>query len=315
MAPLVVYAGKPSERAAYETSLTRAAEAEGVGMLLCMDPADADPAEVDYLIITGSGPVRDFAPYTRLKALLSLWAGVEDILRLPLPHGVPLVRMVEEGLTLGMIDYVVGHVMRHHLDIDRFIGAGPSGEWGTGAPPLARERHVGVLGLGALGSVCAGRLAANGFRVTGWSRTEKRVPGVRCLAGEGGLGRTLSDSEILVLLLPLTADTSRILDARRIGMLPDGACVVNAGRGPLIDHEALLAALDAGRLRHATMDVFDVEPLPPEHRYWTHPRVTVTPHIASVTRPETASLSLVRQIARGERGEPFTHVVDRAHGY
>lgn len=315
MAPLVVYAGKPADRDAYEMHITRAAQAEGVEMYLCMDPAEANPANVDYLVFAGGGPVHDFAPYTRLRAILSLWAGVEDILRLPLPADVPLVRMVEDGLTLGMIDYVVGHVMRHHLDIDRYIGAGPTGAWGTGFPPLARDRHVGVLGLGTLGAACAGRLAANGFRVTGWARSERRITGVRCLTGEDGLARTLSEAEILVLLLPLTPDTHRLLDARRIAALPAGACIVNAGRGPLIDHDALLAALDAGRLRHATMDVFDVEPLPPGHRYWSHPRVTVTPHIASATRPETASESLVRQIARGERGEPFTNVVDRRRGY
>lgn len=315
MAPLVVYAGTPSERAVYEACITRAAEAEGVEMVLCMDPADADPAAVDYLVFAPGGPVRDFAPYTRLKAILSLWAGVEKLLRLPLPAGVPLVRMVEEGLTLGMLDYVTGHVLRHHLDIDRHIGAGGTAEWGAGAPPLARDRHVGVLGLGTLGTACAARLAANGFRVTGWSRSEKRVPGVRCLSGEDGLSRTLRAAEILVLLLPLTPDTTRLLDARRLALLPAGACLVNAGRGPLIDHEALLDALDAERLSHATMDVFDVEPLPPGHRYWSHPRVTVTPHIASVTRPETASEALVRQITRGERGEPFTHVADPARGY
>lgn len=315
MAPLVLYAGKPADRAAYERHIARAAREAGVEIRLCMDLAEVDPTEVDYLVFAGSGPVSDFAPFTNLKAILSLWAGVENILKLPQPADVPLVRMVEDGLTLGMIDYVVGHVMRHHLDIDQYIEGNFAGEWGVGYPPLARDRHVGVLGLGTLGTACAERLAANDFRVSGWSRSEKSVPGVRCLAGEEGLERVLAEAEILVLLLPLTPDTTRLLDAHRIAMLPQGACIVNAGRGPLIDHDALLAALDAGRLRHATMDVFDIEPLPAGHRYWGHPRVTVTPHIASATRPETASESLVRQIARGERGEPFTNVVDRALGY
>lgn len=315
MPPVVLYAGKPSQRHAYHTHLTRAAEAAGVEITLHMRPEDVDPAEVDYLVFAANGTVKDFAPYTRIKAILNLWAGVEAVLRLNPPADVPLVRMVEDGLTLGMIDYVVGHVMRHHIDIDRFIGAEPIAEWEVTFPPLARDRGVTVLGLGALGAACAERLALNGFDVTGWSRTQKDVPGVTCLSGPDGLDAAVSRAEILVLLLPHTPDTERLLDARLIGMLPRDACLVNAGRGPLIDHEALLAALDAGHVRHATMDVFDVEPLPADHRYWRHPRVTVTPHIASVTRPETASEALIRQIARGERGEPFEHVVDRERGY
>ena len=312
MPPVVVFAGKPSERAPYEPELLRAAADAGLEIDLHMSPDDVDPSRVDYLIFAASGPVRDFAPYSGLKAILSLWAGVENILKLDPPRRIPLVRMVEDGLTLGMIDYVVGHVVRHHLDIDRFIG---TGEWLEGFPPLARDRNVGVLGLGALGAACAERLALNGFRVSGWSRTPKTVPGVTCRHGEDGLDAVITEAEILVLLLPLTTQTRGILDTRRIGLMPSDACLVNAARGPLIDHGALLAALDRGRVRHATMDVFDIEPLPADDPYWRHPRVTVTPHIASVTRPETAAEALIRQIGRGERGEPFAHVVDRDLGY
>jgi len=174
---------------------------------------------------------------------------------------------------------------------------------------------VAVLGLGALGSTCAARLAAHGFRVIGWSRSTKNLPGVECRAGTPALDQTIAEAEILVLLLPLTDETHRLLDARRIALMPPGACLINAARGPLIDHRALLAALNAGKLRHATMDVCDVEPLPPDDPYWSHPRVTITPHIASVTRPETASQAIIGQIARHLRGEAFLHVVDRARGY
>lgn len=314
MPPVVLFAGKPSQRDVYRAGITRAARAAGVEIDLRMSPEEADPAGVAYLVLAPNGPVQDFGPYTGLKAVLSLWAGVEVAIGLDLPEEVPLVRMVEEGLTLGMIDYVVGHTLRHHLDIDRFVRSGPV-PWEEGAPPLARDRTVAVLGLGALGAACAERLAQNGFRTLGWSRSPKEIPGVDCRSGEDGLETVLREAEILSLLLPQTPDTLRLLDARRIGMLRPGACIVNAGRGPLIDHAALLAALDEGRIRHATMDVFDEEPLPPDHPYWRHPRVTVTPHIASVTRPETASEALVAQIARGERGEAFRHVVDRAKGY
>jgi glyoxylate/hydroxypyruvate reductase A len=315
MPPVVLYAGKASQRAAYSENIPRAAAEQGVEIELYMSPDEVDPARVDYLVFAANGTVKDFAPYTRLKAILNLWAGVEAVLAMDPPRDVPLARMVEDGLTLGMIDYVVGHVMRHHIDVDRFIGAEPIAEWEVTFPPLARDRRVGVLGLGALGAACAERLVANDFCVSGWSRTAKEIPGVTCRTGEDGLDQVIAEAEILVLLLPHTAETERVLDRRRISLMPEGACLVNAGRGPLIAHDALLDALDAGAIRHATMDVFDVEPLPADHRYWRHPRVTVTPHIASVTRPETASEALIRQIARGERGEAILHVVDRDRGY
>jgi glyoxylate/hydroxypyruvate reductase A len=315
MPPVAVYAGRAEQRDAYERHLKAAADEAGLDLDLRMEPDKADPAETDYLIYAANGPVKDLAPYSNLKGILSLWAGVEGILRNAPPEDVPLVRMVEEGLTLGMIDYVLGNVLRHHLDIDRYIDTSPVAEWETDFPPLARDRTVGVLGLGALGRPCAERLAEHGFHVIGWSASRKEIPGVECCAGDQALDETVAQSEILVLLLPLTRDTHHILNARRIALMPLDACLVNAARGPLIDHAALLEALHAGLLRHATMDVFDVEPLPPNDPYWTEPRATVTPHIASVTRPETASRAVVEQIARHQRGEPFLHVVDRARGY
>jgi len=315
MPPVVAFAGPTHQRAAYRTHLTACAAAQGIEIELYMDPAEVDPASVDYLVFAHNGPVRDFAPYTGLSAVLSLWAGVEAILTLDPPADVPLVRMVEDGMTAGMVDYVTGHVLRHHLDIDRYIHGVPVDEWETGYPPLAGARTVGVLGTGALGGACARRLAMHGFRVIGWSRSPKEIPGVECRHGAQALDETIAEAEILVLLLPATGDTYHVLNARRIALMPLDACLVNAARGQLIDHVALLEALSAELLRHATMDVFDVEPLPPNDPYWTHPRVTVTPHIASATRPETASRSLIGQIARHQRGEPFLHVVDRARGY
>ncbi len=313
--PILVFAGQPSHRKAYQRHLTDAAAARGIEISLQMDPTTVDPETVDYLIYATTGPVQDFKPYSKLAGILNLWAGVEAVLELNPPADVPLVRMVEDGLTLGMIDYVCGHVLRHHLDVDRYIHTSPIEEWEVDYPPLARDRTVGILGIGALGGTCAAHLAAHGFRVIGWSRSQKDIPGVECRTGTNALDETIAEAEILVLLLPATGDTHRILNARRIALMPLDACLVNAARGQLIDHKALLTALTAGLLRHATMDVYDVEPLPPNDPYWTHPRVTVTPHIASVTRPKTASQSIIAQIARHQRGEPFLHVVDRARGY
>ena len=177
------------------------------------------------------------------------------------------------------------------------------------------ERRVGILGLGELGAACARALVALNFDVAGWARRPKEIAGMACHAGEGGLETVLARSEILVLLLPHTPETESLLDAGTIAKLPDGAVILNPGRGALIDDDALLAALDAGHIGHATLDTFRVEPLPDDHPFWRHPKVTVTPHIASETRASTAAQVIAENIRRGEAGEPFLHLVDRTAGY
>ena len=273
----------------------------------------ADPATVDYIIYAPSSPLHDFAPFVRAKAVLSVWAGVERIVgNATLTQ--PLCRMVEDGLTEGMVEYVTGHVLRHHLGMDRHI-VNPLQVWDATCPPLARERVVAMLGMGALGTACAQALLGLNFRVVGWSRTSKDVPGMRCLAGENGLREALGLADFVVTLLPKTPETEGLLDARRLSWLKRGAVVLNPGRGALIDDAALLAALDRGQVGHATLDVFRSEPLPQDHAFWQHPRVTVTPHIAADTRAGGAAKVLAENIRRGEAGEAFLHRVDRGLGY
>jgi glyoxylate/hydroxypyruvate reductase A len=269
---------------------------------------EAPPDQVDYIVYAPSSPLQDFTPYTRTKAVLNLWAGVERIVGNP-TLTQPLCRMVDPALTEGMVEWVVGHTLRHHLGMDRHI-VNPNHEWDPTCPPLARERPVSILGMGALGAACADALRALNFPVTGWSRTEK--PG--CLHGEDGLRQALSTAQILVTLLPKTAETENLLNADRLALLPQAAVILNPGRGALIDDDALLAALDRN-VGHATLDVFRVEPLPPDHPYWSHPKVTVTPHIAADTRTTSAAAVIAENIRRGEAGEPFLHLVDRARGY
>ncbi|RVT86827.1 glyoxylate/hydroxypyruvate reductase A [Rhodobacteraceae bacterium CCMM004] len=306
----VLFAGGPTRWEDYRAPLAAALAEAGVAADL---RTDHPPEAVDYIVYAPNGPVSDFTPFVRAKAVLNLWAGVEDVVGNP-TLTQPLCRMVDVGLTEGMVEYVVGHVLRHHLGLDAHI-LRQDGTWRPSAPPLARDRRVGVLGLGALGAACARALAGLNFDVAGWSRSEKSLPGIACHAGDGGLGRVLARSEIVVTLLPLTPETEGLLNADRLARLPEGAVIVNPGRGPLIDDEALLAALDAGRIGHATLDVFREEPLPPEHPFWPHPRVTVTPHIASETRPATAARAIAENIRRGEEGAPFLHLVDRDTGY
>lgn len=273
----------------------------------------SDPASVDYLVFAPNGPVSDFTPFKSAKAVLNLWAGVENLTGNPTLK-IPLARMVDTGLTEGMREYVCGHVLRHHLGMDSYIQSKPL-DWKYNIPPLARNRTVGILGLGELGQDCAQSLAALNFNVLGWSRRPKTINGVTCFSGDAGLISLLSQAEILVLLLPHTPQTERILQSETLALLPKGAIIINPGRGALIDDDALLDALSNGQVAQATLDVFWVEPLPSEHPFWAHPNVTITPHIASETRADTASEIIADNIKRGEAGETLRFLVDRTAGY
>ena len=310
MTTRILFAAQPRRWETYHAPLTTALTDAGLDFELSTEFA---PEQVDYIVYAPNSEVQDFAPYTKLKAVLNLWAGVENVVGNETLK-VPLARMVDHGLTRGMVEWVTGHVLRHHLLMDPHIH-GLNGEWPQIVPPLAEDRRVTILGLGELGRECATTLAYLGFDVAGWSRSPREVEGVTCLHGPDGLSRALERADILVLLLPDTAATQNLLDADRIALLPEGAVIINPGRGPLIDDNALIAALEAGNLSHATLDTFRVEPLPKDHPFWAHPRVTVTPHIASETRPASASRVIAENIRRCEAGEPLLHVVDRAAGY
>ncbi len=295
----------------YEAPLRRALADAGIAdvTLTC----DLPHEQVDFIIFAPNGPISDFAPYTNAKAVLGLWAGVESIVTNP-TLTQPLTRMVDDGLRQGMIEWVCGHVLRHHLGIDRML-AHQNGIWDPQVPPLAQGRRIGLLGLGALGTACGQALAQLGFPVAGWSRRPREITGVACHHGAAGLNVVLARSDILILLLPLTKDTNSLIDARALAQLPQGAVILNPGRGALIDDQALLEALDRGDIAHATLDTFRQEPLPADHPFWRHAKVTVSPHVASETRAETAAAVIAENIRRGLAGEAYMHLVDRAAGY
>lgn len=309
----VLFAADPSDWPAYGPAL-HAALTEAELDFRLSDSTD-DPASVDYIVFSPGGTITDFRPYVRCKAVMSMWAGVEKFVANP-TLTQPLTRMVDPAMTDSMVEYVSGHVLRHHLGIDAFIHA-TKGDWSANgvSTPLASERVVTIMGLGELGQAAARALQTFKFQLRGWSRTARDVPGVKTFWGDDGLRHALAGAEIVVLLLPRTAATENLLDAGRLALLARGASIINPGRGTLIDDDALLSALDSGQVGHATLDVFRVEPLPADHPYWHHPRVTVTPHIAAQTRPGTSSAVIAENIRRGEAGEPFLHLVDRARGY
>ncbi|HRO15710.1 MAG TPA: glyoxylate/hydroxypyruvate reductase A [Paracoccus sp. (in: a-proteobacteria)] len=276
---------------------------------------EGDPASFDALIhapgFPETGGPLDFRPFTRARIVQSLWAGVERIVGND-TLTQPLCRMVDPGLAQGMMEYCTGWALRAHLRMDDYA---QDGVWRNGTvPPLASERGVTVLGMGELGAAVARVLAGLGFRVTGWSASGRAVEGIGVLGGDR-LAEALGRAEILISLLPDTPGTRNLLDAERLALLPQGATIINPGRGTMIDDDALIAALDRGRLRHAVLDVFRTEPLPPGHPFWSHPGVTVTPHVAADTRPATASLVVAENLRRAMEGRPLLYLVDRSRGY
>ena len=270
-----------------------------------------DPARIDAIIFAPGGPLDDLSPFVNARLVQSLWAGVERIVTNP-TLTQPLARMVDPGLARGMAEYCTGWALRAHLGMDRYA---QDGEWRNGlTPPLACDRQVTILGMGELGRSVAAMLGGIGFPVSGFSASGRPVPGLRVF-GPDDLDRALAAAEILIALLPDTPQTRGLLDADRLARLPQGAWLINPGRGTVLDDEAVLAALDSGHLGHAVLDVFRAEPLPRDHPFWSHPRVTVTPHIAAETRVETAAPVAVENLRRAMSGQPVLYLVDRDKGY
>lgn len=309
---LTILFAAPKDWSEYETALPQALAQAGIAAQIIHAPPSC-PAAVDYIIYAPSSPLQDFTPFTGCKAVLSLWAGVERIVgNATLTQ--PLCRMVEDGLTEGMVEWVVGHVMRHHLGMDAHI-VNPHHDWRPVPPPLARDRHVAMLGMGTLGAACARALARLNFNVAGWSRTGGRIDEIDVQSGRDGLRDVLAKADFIVTLLPKTPETENLLGSETLAAAKRGAVILNPGRGALIDDAALLAALDSDQIAHATLDVFRIEPLPDDHPFWAHPRITITPHIAADTRATGAARALVDNISRSEAGAPLLHRVDRARGY
>ena len=260
------------------------------------------------------------ATFPNLEAIFSLGAGVDHILKDPDLPDVPVIRVAHPDMTMRMSEYVVQHVLMHHRQQRRMDVLQASSTWEQFEQWPASAVRVGVMGLGVLGTDAAAKLKMMGFEVAGWSRSRKHVEGVASFAGEAELGSFLARTDILVSLLPLTPETRGLIDRKLIGQLAKdgplgGPVIINAGRGEQQVSGDILAALDAGELFAATLDVFETEPLPKESPLWRHPKVTVTPHIAADSDAETICRYVLDQIFRLERGLPAENAVDRARGY
>lgn len=278
-------------------------------------PELGDPAAIEFALVWQPEPGL-LARLPNLRLIVCLGAGVDALLADPtLPRHAPIVRLVDPYMTDAMSEYVVWQVLRLHRQDLGYLAQQRAGEWRERPQKNAADRPVGILGFGTMGQDAGRKLQALGFPVAGWSRSAKTVPGFRTFAGAEGFGAILVQSEILVCLLPLTAETEGILDATAFARLPHGAMLVNAGRGRHLVEADLLAALDSGRISAAALDVFRNEPLPPAHPFWRHPRIAVTPHVAAETHPPTAVAMVGDAIAQLEAGLPLANRVDPARGY
>lgn len=277
------------------------------------DPGPLD--EVRYAVVW-KPPAGGLAQFPNLEVIISIGAGIDHILADPeRPTHVPIIRTTGSDLTQRMREYVTLHVLRLHRRLPEIEAAQPLREWRQIVNPPANERRVGVMGLGNLGADCARALAGLGFNVAGWARSQKSIDGVTCYAGEEGLGAFLDNTEILVCLLPLTDATHGILNASLFAKLPKDAAIINAARGEHLVDDDLLAALDSGHIRAATLDVFHTEPLPDDHPFWDHPNVLVTPHVASLIDPVAGGKMIAQNLRRFIAGEPVPDMVDLSKGY
>ncbi len=254
--------------------------------------------------------------FPNLRAIFSLGAGVDGLLSDPeLPVDIPIVRMLDGALADEMAEFVMARVIHHHRLLHRYEVQQSKNSWSVHRPPMANQRVVGIMGLGALGSRCANELKQRGFHVRGWARTCKELSDIDIFYGWDRLADFVTGCEILVCLLPRTLETEGILSSRLFSRLAPGACLINVGRGAHLVESDLLDAIDRGFIEAATLDVFHDEPLPETHPFWTCSAIRIFPHVAAFTRPETASKVISDNIDRILSGKSPVGVVERVLGY
>jgi len=251
-----------------------------------------------------------------LRCVSSFGAGVDHLLQdAALPTDIPIVRLVDPLLAQSMFEYIAAAVMGILRDFDLYETQQAAGIWRPHALTLSQHCTIGIMGLGQLGTYTAQKLVEVGFNVVGWARSPKQLEGVTAYFGDSQLPQFLQQSQILVCLLPLTAQTRNILNLDLLAQLPRPAYLINVARGAHLVEADLLAALDVGYLRGACLDVFRQEPLPPTHPFWDHPQIRVTPHCSSITNPESVASQIVENYRRSQAGAPLLNQVSRSRGY
>lgn len=306
----ILYYGNAGRGLAWQEAVTRALPQVSFS---CW-PDAANLAEIRH-VVAWTLPDEIIEALPNLEILFSVGAGIDQLDTARLPAHLRIVRMVEPGIIDTMADYVAMAALALHRDLPFHISEQRAGRWSWRDVAPAQQCRVGVMGLGELGRASLAKLAPLGFRLSGWSRSQYAIDGVDCFAGEAGLAPFLAKCDILVCLLPLTVETRHILSRTTFAMLPRGAKLVNAARGGHLVQNDLLEALDSGQLASAILDVTDPEPLPAGHRFYSHPAILLTPHVAGITRTDSAVVSLIENLGRLLRGETLVGEVDRCRGY
>ncbi len=310
----ILYSANEGEWRVYKKLLKAKFIHHGFKDFQILKNVDGNIENIDFVIYSPMSGTEDFSKFTKLKGIFSLWAGIEKIITNKTIK-VPLIKMVDEGLTKGMIEWCTGHVLRYHLNLDHYISV-QDGRWNFNKTQLlAFDRNISVLGLGNIGLEVAKSLRDLGFSMSGWSASEKSEAGIRCFSGKGGLRKVLNVADIVICLLPETEQTIGLINHETLSFFKNGAKIINAGRGSLIDDNALINAINKGKISHATLDVFNEEPLPKTHKFWSNDKVTVTPHIAAISRPDACVSSIVQNIFRYKNGKGFLGLVDKNKGY
>lgn len=289
------------------------------GLRAALPDADASlwapgAALADYAVVWAP-PQQFFDEQTQLKAVFNIGAGVDALLKLKLPPQAQIVRLDDAGMSVQMAEYVCHAAIRHFREFDAYEADTRQGKWSFRKPRARGDFPIGIMGLGVLGARVARSLAQFEFPVNGWSRSPRLLDGVKCFSGVDGFKDFLAASRVLVCLLPLTPDTRDIMNRDSLSRLQNGAYVINVARGAHLVEDDLLALLDSGHLAGATLDVFRTEPLPAGHPFWTHPKITVTPHTSARTLRSESIAQIVDKMAALQRGEPVAGVVDRTQGY
>ncbi|OGA60039.1 MAG: glyoxylate/hydroxypyruvate reductase A [Burkholderiales bacterium RIFCSPHIGHO2_01_FULL_64_960] len=270
--------------------------------------------QADYAVVWAP-PQQFMDEQPGLKALFNIGAGVDALLKLRLPPKALVVRLDDAGMAVQMAEYVCHAVIRHFREFDGYEADTQAGRWGYRKPRLRSDYPIGVMGLGVLGERVAKALAQFEFPINGWSRSPKAIDGVRGFAGADQFNDFLAASRVLVNLLPLTPDTTNVINKGTLARLQPGAYVINVARGAHLVDEDLVAAIDSGHVAGATLDVFRTEPLPAGHAFWTHPRITITPHTSARTLRDESIAQIARKMVALERGEAVAGIVNPVRGY
>jgi glyoxylate/hydroxypyruvate reductase len=270
--------------------------------------------QADYAVVWAP-PQALLDEQPHLRGIFNIGAGVDALLKLRIPPDALLVRLDDAGMSVQMAEFVCHAVIRHFREFDAYEADAAQARWGFRKPRNRLDFPVGVMGMGVLGRRVLQALMAFEFPVRGWSRTPHELAGVECFAGAAQLPEFLGRCRVLVNLLPLTPETENILDRRNLALLQPGGYVINVARGAHLVEEDLIQLIDEGHLAGAALDVFRTEPLPAEHPFWRHPKITVTPHTSARTLRDESIAQIARKIGGLESGEPIAGVVDRMKGY